>query len=49
LDIKPTTILKGYGLCKLTTKKHDQVDEVDWENETSLYANDILFALANMD
>ena len=35
LEFKPATIIKGQGMCKLTTESHTNED-CDWENEADL-------------
>jgi hypothetical protein len=38
LDIKPTKLVKGQGLCKLEVEAQDQVNEdPKWENELALW------------
>ena len=38
LDIKPVKLVKGQGLCKLTSEAQDQVNEdLGWENEMALW------------
>ena len=40
LELKPTTIIKGQGLCKLLTESHTNEDH-DWENEAELNLIDV--------
>ena len=41
LDIKPAKLVKGKGLCKLTAKSQDQVNEDSrWENEITLWCGE---------
>ena len=40
LEFKPTTIIKGQGLCKLMAKIQDKED-IDWENEAELHMIDM--------
>ena len=38
LDIKPSKLVKGQGLCKLATEAQHQVNEdTGWENELALW------------
>jgi hypothetical protein len=45
LDIKPTKIVKGQGLCKLTIDAQDVINAEDlgWENELSLWCSESLY------
>ena len=47
LDIKPTKIVKGQGLCKLAAKAQDlmNAEDSDWKNELSLWCNKALYIL----
>jgi hypothetical protein len=41
LDIKPTKLVKGQGLCKLAVESQDQVNEDPrWENELALWCGE---------
>jgi hypothetical protein len=41
LDIKPTKVVKGQGLCKLEAEAQDQVNEDPrWENESTLWCGE---------
>jgi hypothetical protein len=41
LDINPTKIVKGQGLCKLVSEAQDQVNEDSrWENEMALWCGE---------
>jgi hypothetical protein len=41
LDIKPTKVVKGQGLCKLRVEAQDQVNEnLRWENELALWCGE---------
>ena len=41
LEFKPTTIIKGQGLCNLMVEGWNNEDD-DWENELELHIIDIL-------
>ena len=44
LDIKPSKLVKGQGLCKLDAKAQDQVNEDSrWENELELWCSEDLY------
>ena len=44
LDIKPTKLVKGQGLCKLTAEAHDRINEDHgWENELALWCSEALY------
>jgi hypothetical protein len=45
LDIKPTKIVKGQGLCKLATEAQDMINTEDpgWKNELSLWCDEALY------
>jgi hypothetical protein len=45
LDIKPTKIIKGQGLCKLVAEAQDLInaEDSDWENKLSLWCNESLY------
>jgi hypothetical protein len=45
LDIKPSKIVKGQGLCKLATEAQDLINAGDfgWKNEFSLWCNEALY------
>jgi hypothetical protein len=51
LDIKPTKIVKGQGLCKLIAEAQDQVDSENsgWENELSLWCSEVLYLPPGQD
>ena len=36
LEFKPTTIIKGQGICKLMAESQNS-EEIDWENEAKLH------------
>jgi hypothetical protein len=41
LDVKPSKLVKGKGLCKLATEAQDQVNEDSgWENEMELWCDE---------
>jgi hypothetical protein len=41
LDIKPTKLIKGKGLCKLAFEAQDQANEdFGWENEMELWCGE---------
>ena len=41
LDIKPSKLVKGQGLCKLAAEAQDQVNEDPrWENEMELWCGE---------
>ena len=40
LEFKPTTFVKGQGLCKLMAESKDN-QEYDWKNETKLHMIDV--------
>ena len=42
LDIKPTKLVKGQGLCKLAVEAQDQaIPYSEWENKIELWCNEI--------
>ena len=44
LDIKPTKLVKGQGLCKLAVEARDQVNEdSEWENEIALWCGEVAY------
>jgi hypothetical protein len=44
LDIKPTKLIKGQGLCKLGIEAQDLINEdLGWENELALWSNEYLY------
>jgi hypothetical protein len=45
LDIKPTKIVRGQGLCKLATESQDLVEPENsgWDNELSLWCSEVLY------
>ena len=45
LDIKPTKIVKGQGLCKLVVEAQDliNIEDFGWENELSLWCSGALY------
>jgi hypothetical protein len=44
LDIKPTKLVKGQGLCKLAVESQDQVNEDSgWENEIALWCGEVSY------
>jgi hypothetical protein len=47
LDIKPTKIVKGQGLCKLAVEAQYLINAEDsrWENEFSLWYSEALICL----
>ena len=40
LELKPASIVKGQGLCKLMTESKDN-EENNWENEAELHLMDV--------
>ena len=40
LEFKPTSIVKGKGLCKIMTESKDD-EEKNWENEAELHLMDV--------
>ena len=48
LEIKQAKLVKGQGLCKLTTEALDpQEDEQGWENEAHMLEREVLYKLAS--
>ena len=49
LEIKPTKLVKGQGLCKLAAEELDpkKEEEVGWDNEIDLLQNEVLYMLAS--
>jgi hypothetical protein len=44
LDIKPSKLIKGQGLCKLVAEAQDLINEDPrWENELALWCNEALY------
>jgi hypothetical protein len=44
LDIKPSKLVKGWGLCKLVVEAQDQVNEDSgWENGLALWCSEALY------
>ena len=44
LEIKPTKLVKGQGLCKLVVKELDlQEEEEGWENEDDMLQREVLY------
>jgi hypothetical protein len=45
LEFNPTIMVRGQWICELEaeTKNQANVDEMGWENEISMYANDICY------
>jgi hypothetical protein len=44
LDIKPSKLVKGQGLCKLAAKTQDQINEdLGWENGLGLWCSEALY------
>jgi hypothetical protein len=49
LDIKPTKLVKGKGLCKLAAEAQDQVNEdPGWENEITLWCGEAAYISPRM-
>jgi hypothetical protein len=47
LEIKPTKLVKEWGLCKHVSKEQDPHDgEKGWENEMEMLEREIIFVLA---
>lgn len=43
-EIKPNKLVKGQGLCKLTTEELDpQEDEEAWENEANMLESEVFY------
>jgi hypothetical protein len=50
LYMKPTKLVSGQGLCKLTTKAQDQANEdPGWENEMMLWCNEVAYISQRQD
>jgi hypothetical protein len=50
LDIKPTKLVKGQGLCKLVAEAQDQVNEdLRWENEMELWCGEASYISLGRD
>lgn len=45
LDIKPTKIVRGKGLCKLVMESQDLIDleNYGWDNKISLWCSEVLY------
>ena len=44
LEIKPSKLVRGQGLCKLATKALDpKNDEEGWENEAEFFEREVLY------
>ena len=48
LEIKPSKLVKGQGLCKLAVEELDlQNDEEGWENEADFFEREVPYVLAS--
>ena len=49
LEIKPTKLVKGQGLCKLAVKALDpkKEEEEEWDNEVYLLQSEVWYMLAS--
>jgi hypothetical protein len=45
LDIKPTKIVRGQGLCKLVAESQDLIESENsgWDNELSLWCSEVMY------
>jgi hypothetical protein len=51
LEIKPTRIVRGQGLCKLAAKSQDLIENRDlgWDNELNLWCGEVLYIPPTQD
>jgi hypothetical protein len=51
LDIKPTNIVRGQGLCKLATESQDLIESENsgWDNELSLWCSEVMYIPSGKD